>query len=441
MYRKTITALIVVCLILTMGLLSVSIAFGITNKNAKAENDTLSNNLENVYKRNYYELSYELSTVGDSLNKLLISSTPSYQQKLLLDIGEDCASAVTCLSTLSETYDTGEKTMAFINKTGDYAKSLNHKLSQGKMLSEDDKNNLTAIYESISTINSKLAEMSDEIEKNYNFLKAIESDSDAIQNFLSNAEIDIKYPSLIYDGPFTDALEEQTPSLTGETLDKEQAKQSAISYLPFDSNVEFYAETSGTLPTFIFSAESNGVSYYITVAQKGGWLVSLTSEARADENNYGEEYAVEVASAYLTKIGLSDLEAVWVSDYNSIYYINFVYKTQDTLIYPDMIKVKVSAKDKSIVGVETMNYIYNHKERTLDNPVLTKEQAEKKSDILTVETVRLAVIPVDGGKEKLCWEVAGKTNEDYYFVYYSADNGEEINVFRVVDSEQGKLLI
>ena len=76
MYKKTIIALIVVCLVLALGIMGVSIAFGITNRNAKAENATLSNNLENVYKRNYYELSYELSTIGDSLNKLLISSSP-----------------------------------------------------------------------------------------------------------------------------------------------------------------------------------------------------------------------------------------------------------------------------------------------------------------------------------------------------------------------------
>lgn len=441
MYKKTIIALIVVCLVLALGIMGVSIAFGITNRNAKAENATLSNNLENVYKRNYYELSYELSTIGDSLNKLLISSSPVYQQKLLLDIGEDAASAVTCLSTLSETYDSGEKTVAFINKTGDYAKSLNYKLARGESLSSDDKNNLTAIYASIVAINQKMAEMSDEIENNYNFLKAIENDSDLIAGFLSDVEIDVKYPSLIYDGPFTDSLEEKTPALNGEELDKETAMQSAKSYLPFDSELEFYTENSGSVPAYIFSATSNDTTYYVTVAKKGGWLVSITSDAQSDENNFGEDYAVEVASAYLTKIGIQDMEAVWVSDYNSVYYINFVYKTQDTLVYPDMIKIKVSAKDKSIIGVETLNYIYNHKERAVDNPTITKEQAEQKAESITIETVRLAIIPVDGGKETLCWEVAGKTNEDYYFIYISATTGDEINVFRVVDSAQGTLLV
>lgn len=441
MYKKTIIALIVVCLVLALGIMGVSIAFGITNRNAKAENATLSNNLENVYKRNYYELSYELSTIGDSLNKLLISSSPVYQQKLLLDIGEDAASAVTCLSTLSETYDSGEKTVAFINKTGDYAKSLNYKLARGESLSSDDKNNLTAIYASIVAINQKMAEMSDEIENNYNFLKAIENDSDLIAGFLSDVEIDVKYPSLIYDGPFTDSLEEKTPALNGEELDKETAMQSAKSYLPFDSELEFYTENSGSVPAYIFSATSNDTTYYVTVAKKGGWLVSITSDAQSDENNFGEDYAVEVASAYLTKIGIQDMEAVWVSDYNSVYYINFVYKTQDTLVYPDMIKIKVSAKDKSIIGVETLNYIYNHKERAVDNPTITKEQAEQKAESITIETVRLAIIPVDGSKETLCWEVAGKTNEDYYFIYISATTGDEINVFRVVDSAQGTLLV
>ena len=74
MYKKTIISLVVVCFLLTMIVLGVSIAFGITNRQANAENERISNDLENVYKRNYYELSYELSNAGDSLNKLLVTA-------------------------------------------------------------------------------------------------------------------------------------------------------------------------------------------------------------------------------------------------------------------------------------------------------------------------------------------------------------------------------
>lgn len=441
MYKKTIISLVVVCFLLTMIVLGVSIAFGITNRQANAENERISNDLENVYKRNYYELSYELSNAGDSLNKLLVTASPSLQQKLLTDFSDETASAVICLSILTDTSSNGEKTVAFINKAGDYAKSLNYKLALGKALSNEDKDNLTSIYNAIISINQSLSEISDKIEDNYKFLDVLNTENDLVVGFLNNIEVDIKYPSLIYDGPFSDALEEKKPSLTGEELDAEKALQEAKSYMPMECELEKCAENSGDIPTYVFVTKNLESPYYVSVAKKGGWLVSITSNITSDENNCSEEEAVKVANDYLLRLGIPDMEAVWVSDYNSIYFINFVYKQSDVLAYPDMIKIKVSAKDKSIVGVEALNYIYNHKERQIQEVKVSKEEAEKKVESIEVETVRLAIIPSGGGSEQLCWEVAGKANEDYYFIYISAESGEEVEVFRVVDSEQGKLLI
>ncbi len=441
MYKKTISALIAVCIILTMGLLGVSVAFGITHKKEKEQNDSLNSNLENVYKRNYYEFSYQMSNVGDSLNKLLVSYSPSYQQKLLTEVSEDTASAIACISTITDTSSNGEKTVAFINKVGDYAKSLNYKIARGNAIDNNDKDNLTAVYNAVLTLNRSLSEMSDKIEDDYRFLDVLDTKNDLFASFLTNIEIDIKYPSLIYDGPFSDALEEKTPSLTGSILDKEQARQKADIYLPFDGKTEYVTESSDSVASYIFSAKNDSQEYYVTVAKAGGWLVSITCNGESDENNISENEAQTFADEYLTSLGITDTEAVWCSDYNSIYYINYVCKVGDTLIYPDMIKIKVSAKDGSIMGFEALNYIYNHKKRSIYTPKLSEDEVRDKVTDIEIERVRLALIPTDGGGESLCWEVAGKTNEDYYFFYIDAESGEEIDVFRVIDSGQGSLLV
>ena len=272
-------------------------------------------------------------------------------------------------------------------------------------------------------------------------MDVLNTENDLVVGFLNNIEVDIKYPSLIYDGPFSDALEEKKASLTGNELDAKKALQEAQSYMPMECELERCAENSGDIPTYVFVTKNLESPYYVSVAKNGGWLVSITSNITSDENNCSEEEAVKVANDYLLRLGITDMEAVWVSDYNSIYFINFVYKQSDVLAYPDMIKIKVSAKDKSIVGVEALNYIYNHKERQIQEVKVSKKEAEKKVESIEVEAVRLAIIPSGGGSEQLCWEVAGKANEDYYFIYISAESGEEVEVFRVVDSEQGKLLI
>ena len=441
MYKKTVIALTLVCTVLILALMGIGIAWGVTNRQLKADAEEKDRSLENFYKRNYYELTYELSNAGDTLNKLLVSYSPSQQQKLLTSLSEETASAVICLSTLADTSGAGEKTISFINKVGDYAKSLNYKIALVKALDNDDRDNLAAVYNVLLSLNKSLAEISDQIEDNYNFLRALNSNDDLIIGFLNSVEMDIKYPSLIYDGPFSDALEKAEPELEGEELDQEKAKGVAKTYLPFESELEYVTENSGDIETFVFKTTRDKNEFYVTVAKKGGWLVSLTSNVQASENNHTEEEAVKAANDFLLELGIGDMEAVWVSDYNSIYFINFVYKDYGVLYYPDMIKIKVSAEDNSIVGVECLNYLYNHREREKKTPAVSEEDAKSKIKEIEIETVRLTVIPTGSGKETLAWEVAGKANEDYYFIYISADTGEEIDILRVVDSAQGKLLI
>lgn len=442
MYKKTVVALTIVCTFLILALMGVAIGWSVTNRQIKADAENKEQSLENVYKRNYYELTYELSNAGDVLNKLLVSYSPSQQQKLLTSLSEHTASAVTCLSTLADTSSTGEKTVSFINKVGDYAKSLNYKISLGKALDNDDKDNLSAVYNALLSLNKSLAEMSDKIEDNYNFLQALNGENDLMISFLNNVEMDIKYPSLIYDGPFSDALEKNKPSLEGDEIDEARAKEIAKTYLPFEGEPEYVTENKGDIETFVFKVMKDKAEYYVTLSKKGGWLVSLTSNIQANDNNHTDAEALKVAKDFLLHLGITSMEEVWVSDYNSIYFINFVYKSNDVLYYPDMIKVKVSAEDNSVVGVECLNYLYNHKERTSEqSPSVSKDSAQSKIKDLEIETIRLAVIPTGSGKETLTWEIAGKSNEDYYFFYISAESGEEVDILRVVDSAQGKLLV
>ena len=134
--------------------------------------------------------------------------------------------------------------------------------------------------------------------------------------------------------------------------------------------------------------------------------------------------------------------AVWVSNYNSIMYINFAYQDANVIIYPDLIKVKVAADDKSIVGVEALSYAFNHKQRTIGSPAISESQARSAvSQDIIIQSVRLAIVPTGGENEKLTYEVFGITNEDKYFIYIDAANGNEINILRVIDSDKGQLLV
>ena len=63
------------------------------------------------------------------------------------------------------------------------------------------------------------------------------------------------------------------------------------------------------------------------------------------------------------------------------------------------------------------------------------------SEKLHVKNVRLAVIPDDVGGEWLCYEVNGVYEGLDYFVYVDAIDGTERDILRVVDNEQGTLVM
>ena len=118
------------------------------------------------------------------------------------------------------------------------------------------------------------------------------------------------------------------------------------------------------------------------------------------------------------------------------------YKQDGVIIYPDMVKVKINASDGHVTGCETLQYLFNHTQRSLEKPALSSEDIlSRKWGELETKSVRLAVIPTPGGGERLAYEVYGTVGEEKFFVYADVNTGREVRVLKVVDSEQGELLI
>ena len=75
-------------------------------------------------------------------------------------------------------------------------------------------------------------------------------------------------------------------------------------------------------------------------------------------------------------------------------------------------------------------------------PSITVEKAEKKLSVnLTVKTSRLAYIPLESGKEKLAYEFWGEAEDGEYYVYVDAKTGRELQIFKVISTDEGTLLL
>ena len=73
--------------------------------------------------------------------------------------------------------------------------------------------------------------------------------------------------------------------------------------------------------------------------------------------------------------------------------INFAYKQDDIIVYPDLIKVKISLDNGQMVGFECKNYLISHRAREIEEPTLSLDEARALlSSDFEVESERLAII-------------------------------------------------
>ena len=122
-------------------------------------------------------------------------------------------------------------------------------------------------------------------------------------------------------------------------------------------------------------------------------------------------------------------------------YINFAFVKDGVIYYPDLIKVKISLVGGEILGLDAQNFLYNHVERTLKenlgdvNTIIFKEGFE-------AVVKRRVIIPTEWNTEIEAYEVAGKYDDAFYYIYYDATTLEEIKVMRVIqDENQGELIV
>mgnify|MGYP003375439496 CR=1 FL=1 len=112
---------------------------------------------------------------------------------------------------------------------------------------------------------------------------------------------------------------------------------------------------------------------------------------------------------------------------------NFAYEQDRTLMYPDLIKVKISLDNGEVLGIETTGYLNSHKEkRELKNPKISMEEAKSKlNPKLDISSDRLA--------EVFCYEFKGNINGNDFLIYINAETGEEQDILMIINTPDGTL--
>ena len=444
--------------LLPVVLAAVLVIVGLWGYNQYQQNMEYSNYMENLYQKSFYELVGQVGDIETKLSKLMVSGDQGQSMIILSDVWRQADAAQINLGQLPLGHLSLIRTSKFMNQLADYCYYLTKKTGQAQMLSVQEMNNIGELYNNCARLNRELKVLVDSInsggvkwgEIRQAKVKAeLNEDSGNIieKQFTKIEKTGIDYPTLIYDGPFSETLQQRRDiRIKGETIDQKQARDIAASFVGKDRVAEINdgPQTTADIETwgvYIRTKDGQG-SIFVSVSKKGGKVVNMISDEAVKAARISLDEAQKNAEKFLADKGYNTMIPTYSQRFAGTLVINYVYKQDDVIIYPDMIKVKVSLEDGDIIGFDARNYHIAHKKRNIEKPGLSLSEARKLvNPRLKVNSEAMAVIPTESGAEKLCYEFKGEYGGDNFIVYLDANNGKEVNILKIITDENGSLAI
>lgn len=408
----------------------------------------LSRQLNADAERSLSTLEACMSSINTNLTKGLYANTTPMLSSMAISLTRDAASAKNSLSALPLSDTQLDNMLKFLSQVGAFVSTLDRKLSLGEPITSEERNQLKQLIDvsqkllsELDTITQGVEDGSVSFKQAGSTLQKSADQSVQIDSAFGDAEQTLTdYPTLIYDGPFSDHILNQTPkTLEGKTdVSKEKALEIASDFIGIDkSTLRFDSETNGVIETYNFFVDSINIS----VCKKGGAVLYLLGSSSAGESVISPEQAVENAKNFLSAKGYKNMKESYYSTQDGICTVNFAYEDEGVICYPDLIKLSVSLETGNIISFDARGYIMNHTDRPPVQSKISADEAKMSvSDYLTVMSSRLAVIPTDYKAEKTAYEFHCKTpDEQEVLVYIDVLTAKEDDILLLLYSNGGIL--
>ncbi len=408
--------------------------------------------LEYTYQRALSDLSADVSEINTTLNKSLYAGTPAQLTQLSSKLVRDCDAAKSSLAQLPVSEFRLDGTNKFIAQAGEYAQSLTRKLSTSQDITEEEKQSLQKLCDYAATVAEKINTMRNDIDMSGmnigEVFAAIKQEGDAVEDTpaITDGFQDMEdgmegYPTLIYDGPFSDHLMEREPLLTknAEEVSREDARKKAAVALGVDAaKLSDDTDEEGKMPSYCFNYENANIS----VTKRGNLISYMVNTRSVGDEKLSVQQAGVKAGEYLRKLGIENMVQSYYDTVGNTCVFNFAYEQDGVVCYPDLIKVGVALDNGEVVSFESRGFITNHREdRNISTPAISQNEAMSiVSRLLTPGSAQLAIIPTGGDNEVLTYEVRCKSDRDQnVLVYINAMTGAEEQILLLIETETGIL--
>ncbi len=402
-------------------------------------------NVQYNYDMQLSELDGSIYNISLALRKAMYATSATQLSTIAAELCAESTVAKNSLSQLPAAESELTNVNKFLSQVGDYAVYLSKKVISGKGISAEERENIHILA---NTAN-KLSETVGNVRSMYGGGMWTDELSSAIgetvsvtfsDNLLELEEMLSDYPSLLYDGPFSDhKINGTVRMLEGkDEVSIEAARATALSVLGGEeTEFTFEGESEGKIATYDFSSGDTSVS----VTKCGGYVVYMRKYREIGEQTVDYASAVRIAEQYLNSAVDEQFTSTYYFADEGVCVVNLAYKQGDVVCYSDLIKVGIALDTGEVVLLEAAGYITNHYYRRLNEPKYSAEEADKAlSQLLEINDVKQALIPTDGIGEKLCYEYLCKgIDGEEILVYINVENLEEERILLLLKTDGGTL--
>ena len=404
----------------------------------QTEVDALHIRLQNDAENAAHALHASLTDLSGDLRKLSAVSSREQYARLLADIWRLSGVAGGALDSLSVSHTDGRSLEQFLTRTGDYAYTLFASVQNGVLPTETDTRQLSAIGSQCDALCSVVQERIAS--------GVLPTDTLSTEDYYTaspHPESVPAYPSLLYDGPFSESSENaEAKGLPDGTISAERAE--AIASQQFsETEWQYDGRCEGVIATYDFSGP---LGESLSITERGGkalyWMTAPSGDKADPPSDEESKRMHAAASTYLMAAGFGRMHPSYAQYYAGCVVLNYAAIQDGVVLYPDLIKVYVDRSTESVIGFDARSYYSHHFTRTLPTPVLSPADARNGVNLsMQLEAITLCLIPKSNVSEVLCYECKGIVNERYYLVYLNAETGAEEEIFEVINTEEGDLVV
>ena len=440
MKRKTAVRFVSYCLAAVLTVAGFLVSERIKSKSYRQR-------LQNQYSSALSELNSRLNNIGVILHKTAYVSSAKQISSYAAELYSDAELAKNALSRLPDGGREVETVYKFLSQVGNFAMSVSKRVISGDGVTDEQRQTVSTLQKAAETVSEAVENVQISIDNTDGWSKEIAAATDgvldegALASALTEMEENISdYPTLIYDGPYSDHILSKKPLMieNAEQTDRNEARLAAAEMLGDDTDLKLEDTYEGNIPSYRFT----GGNSVISVSRKGGYVVYMRREKEISQSVFSYEQALSKAQSFMKKNGFNNMIDTYYFTDEGVCVINFAFLDGQTVCYTDLIKVGVAMDDGEIVLYEASGYLTNHTERAFETPAHTGEEAAGEiSDALDIEKTSLALIPTDSGREVRCYEfLCHAENGEAILIYINAATLEGEQVFILLETKGGSLV-